>query len=206
MNHQSHFWLDLEPYKVFGDSLTPDVASLSDMTEWRSFVAKHGKHFESSPSALKECFWDVQQHPFPKQLVSPYCSPISELDILVGRNKDAVNHHGNKRFRCIVSSFLPKYFEKECRTQRCRQVLDIIATIQLSGGRFLKQSPCGHWVILRQKEKQNKVGHALRDAASAARAHDKPMTESTTTTNITPNAKQLPPPLYLLQRLERNHA
>jgi hypothetical protein len=200
MNHHSHCRLDLEPNRVFDDAniiggtkLTPDVASLPDMTEWRSLMAKHVKHSESSPCALEEVF-EVQQDPYLRQLVLPDCSPISELDILVGRNKDAVNHQGNRRFRCIVSSFLPKYFEKDCRTRRSLLVLDIIAAIQLSGGRFLKQSPCGcgHWVVLGQKDKRNKVGHALRDAASAARAHGKPNTESSTSTNITRHTMQLP--------------
>jgi hypothetical protein len=202
MNHYSNFRLDLEPYRVFGDAsrlgrakLIPEMASLPDMTEWRSLMAKHVKHSESSPCAQKEDF-DAEQDRFLKQLVLPDCSPISELDILVGRNKHAVNHQGNKRFRCIVSSFLPQYFEKDCRTTRSRLVLDIIAAIELSGGRFLKQSPCGcgHWVVLGQTEKRNKVGHALRDAASAARAHCKPKPEITTNPSIVRNAKQLPPP------------
>jgi hypothetical protein len=202
MNHHPNFRLDLERYSVFGDAsllgrtkLTPEMSSLPDMTEWRSLMAKHVKHSESSPCAQKEVF-DAKQEPFLKQLAPPNCSPISELDILVGRNKDAVNHVGNKRFRCIVSSFLPQYFEKDCRTRRSRLVLDIIAAIELSGGRFLKQSPCGcgHWIVLGQTEKRNKVGHALRDAASAARTHGKPKPESTTAPGITRSAKQLPPP------------
>jgi hypothetical protein len=183
MNHHSHFRLDLEPYKVFGDTVTPDVASLRDMNEWRSSMSNHVKHSESSRCALKDVYEDVQQNSFPKQLVLPDCSPISELDILVGRSRNVVNHEGNIRFRRIVSSFVPQYFEKDCRTTRCRLVVDIIAAIQLSEGRFLKQSPCGHWVVLSQKEKRNKVGHALRDAASASSTH----------VSSNKHAKQLPP-------------
>jgi hypothetical protein len=189
MNHHSHFRLDLEPYKIFDDSLTPDVARLQIRNERRSLMADDVKHSESPPYA----------HPFLKQVVRPYCSPISELDILVGRSRNAVNHQGNKRFRRIVSSFVPQYFEKDCRTTRCRLVLDIIAAIELSGGRFLKQSPCGcgRWVVIGQKEKRNKVGHALRDAASAARSHHQPNASTTR------NAKHLPPPPLSVAKAEK---
>ena len=97
---------------------------------------------------------------------------LTEYDILVGRHKLAFNHVGNRRFRAVISSFLPKYFESTSRTARARLVQDIINSIELAGGRFVKQADPkvdnGELIEITLKEKRNKVGHAIRDAAKSS--------------------------------------
>ena len=97
---------------------------------------------------------------------------LTEYDILCGRNKLAFNHVGNRRFRVTISLFLNQYFQKPGRTDRSILILRILDTINKAGGHFLKEenvkgSSTSYWVELSEKEKRNKIGHALRDAAAA---------------------------------------
>ena len=99
---------------------------------------------------------------------------LTDYDVLVGRHKLAFNHVGNRRFRVVVSMFLPRYFENTSRRERSVLNLEIVETIQRAGGRFLKQTKLGQLVEISDKEKRNKVGHALRDAAAAVTASQNP--------------------------------
>ena len=96
---------------------------------------------------------------------------LTDQDILVGRHKAAFNHIGNRRFRAIISSFLPQYFERKTRKDRSKLILEIVDTIQLAGVNFLKLTPEGRYEEITENEKRNKVGHSLRDAAGASRSN-----------------------------------
>ena len=104
------------------------------------------------------------------QLVSfPATYTLSSKDIMCGRHKRAMNHSGNRRFRALIASYLPRYFEFPTRIDRAILALDIVEALDESGGYFLRQNKqTGIWTELSSKEKRDKVGHALRDAAAAA--------------------------------------
>ena len=99
---------------------------------------------------------------------------LTNSDVLVGRHRQAFNHVGNRRFRVVVSMFLPRYFQNTSRRDRSILNLEIVETVQRSGGRFLKENKFGQLVEISEKEKRNKVGHALRDAAAASASNQGP--------------------------------
>ena len=94
---------------------------------------------------------------------------LKDTDVICGRSKSAFEHIGNRRFRVTISIFLRRYLENTNRLDRSMLIYEIIDTVHESGSRFLKESSNGEWVELSQKERRNKVGHALRDAAGAYR-------------------------------------
>ena len=120
----------------------------------------------NQPSAFSLLFGDNHQ-----SQQSP--STLNDTDVICGRNKSAFNHIGNRRFRVTISIFLNRYMDNTCRLDRSALVYEIIDTVHESGSRFLKQSADGEWVELSQKERRNKVGHALRDAAAAYRRNNR---------------------------------
>ena len=97
----------------------------------------------------------------------PRTYSLSPFDIMCGRHKKALHHEGNRKFRALISKFLPRYFQYSGRVDRAILALDIMEAVAKSGGYFLKQNrETGEWVELSDKEKRNKVGHALRDASN----------------------------------------
>ena len=98
----------------------------------------------------------------------PKTYTLSPTDIMCGRHKRALNHAGNRRFRALIASYLPRYFEYPTRIDRAILALDIVEAVDDYRGYFLKQNKqTGVWTELSSKEKRDKVGHALRDAAAA---------------------------------------
>jgi cobalamin biosynthesis protein CobT len=68
-----------------------------------------------------------------------------------------------------ISIFLGRYLKAKSRVDRSKVIIEISQTIHDAGGHFLKENKKGGgWIETSNKEARNKVGHALRDAASAA--------------------------------------
>jgi hypothetical protein len=109
-------------------------------------------------------------------IIFPNTYQLTGYDVLVGRHKLAFNHVGNRRFRVVVSMFLPRYIQNPSRQERSLLILEIVETISRAGGHFLKQNKYQQLVEISEKEKRNKVGHALRDAAAAESAGQLPKT------------------------------
>jgi hypothetical protein len=99
---------------------------------------------------------------------------LTGYDVLVGRHRLAFNHPGNKRFRVIVSKHLARYHQQPDRKDRSRLIAEIVETVEQAGGCFFKATKPGQLVEISEKEKRNKVGHALRDAAAVAKAEQNP--------------------------------
>jgi hypothetical protein len=108
--------------------------------------------------------------------VFPDTYQLTGYNVLVGRHKLAFNHVGNRRFRVVVSMFLPRYLQNPSRKERSLLIMEIVETISRAGGHFLKQNKYQQLVEISEKEKRNKVGHALRDAAAAESASQHPKT------------------------------
>jgi hypothetical protein len=95
------------------------------------------------------------------------CEVVSVYDVLCGRNKDAFNNIGNRRFRVLVSISLHEYNHIAIRRKEKSQVVrNIIAATKASGGRFLQETN-GILHELSDKDAQIKVGHAIRDMTIA---------------------------------------
>jgi hypothetical protein len=91
---------------------------------------------------------------------------IGSYDVLCGRHKLAFNNIGNRRLRVTVSLSLERYLAKPSRQDKTLVIFSIVKLIQESGGRFLKWKK-DRWIELGEKQAREKVGHALRDMASA---------------------------------------
>mmetsp|Transcript_25187 Transcript_25187/g.38211 ORF Transcript_25187/g.38211 Transcript_25187/m.38211 type:complete len:484 (-) Transcript_25187:350-1801(-) len=103
---------------------------------------------------------------FPQDESCP-ASCHSSLDILLGKEKAAFNHSGNKRFRAIVNHNVPKYMgaeTKSCKTQLVRKIHE---DMKKSGFRFLKkkkgEDASTAWQEIEESDAREKVSHALRD-------------------------------------------
>lgn len=99
-------------------------------------------------------------------------------DVMCGKHKDARNNIGNCRLRVIISNYLPRYLNESSRRERRFISTEIIEIFEEAGGKFLKKSK-GGWDELSRDEIRNKVGHAIRDAASVARKKTKPRVSKT---------------------------
>ena len=151
-NMLSGYGLDCEPNSIFSFSGFENSCPDSSLASDNKSTTRDGK-------AAKNCMPVVDKQ------------QLTEHDILVGRHKIAFNHIGNRRFRAIISSFLPQYFERTSRKARSKLILEIVDTIQLAGGNFLKLTPDGRFEEISENEKRNKVGHSLRDAAGASKSN-----------------------------------
>ena len=61
-----------------------------------------------------------------------------QLDIVIGRHKNAYNHLGNRRFRVTILKFLPQYIERPKRKERTSLIMKMVELIRLNGGHFVK--------------------------------------------------------------------
>lgn len=93
-------------------------------------------------------------------------SGIGSYDVLCGRNKLAFNNIGNRRLRVTVSLSLERYLAKPGRQDKTLVIISILKLIQETGGRSLKWKK-DRLIELGEKQAREKVGHALRDMASA---------------------------------------
>ena len=118
---------------------------------------------------------DTQPQSAPDETLGPY-------DIICGRNKLAFNNIGNRRFRVTIQLLMDRYMAATTRNETSKVIVHVADLVRENGGRFLRLSSDGKsWIELDKKQAHEKVGHALRDAASTKREAD-----STTTSNSFP--------------------
>ena len=86
-------------------------------------------------------------------------------DVLCGRDRDAFNHVGNRRFRVLVSLTIDRYIRAETRQEKSLVIASLTESVRKTGGRFVKRTRAGLLVELNEKQTQQKVGHAIRDSA-----------------------------------------
>jgi hypothetical protein len=95
-------------------------------------------------------------------------APAGPFDVLFGRGKPFINHHGNDRMRRIVEAYKARYeaAEKQEKTLITQEVVHIIKNSGEQKGRFLKQQGKGKdapWFEVSTKEAHKKVAHRLRE-------------------------------------------
>jgi hypothetical protein len=102
-------------------------------------------------------------------------SVIGSYDVLCGRDKIALNHCGNRRFRIIVTLFLHQYVDiKSTRKDKSRIIQRIMEAVKSCGGRFLitKGTTRNHFVEVSTQKAHEKISHALRDMAASKKVGD----------------------------------
>jgi hypothetical protein len=103
---------------------------------------------------------------------------IGLYDILCGRDSNAFNNIGNRRFRITVSLALESYMKAPKRKDKSIVVKSVVALIHENGGRFLRQCRRKDGIItfieLNKKRSHEKAGHALRDMTLIRNATRKP--------------------------------
>jgi hypothetical protein len=112
----------------------------------------------------------------PTVSMSPSNSP-TKFDVLLGREKESLNHVGNKRFRVMVALHRNQYQSSTTRVAKTCITTKLINDIHDCGGRFLKKNEItGEYEEVNHKEAHEKVSHALRQAKdpSAKKAPRKP--------------------------------
>jgi hypothetical protein len=124
-------------------------------------MERHHKGYESTSPVNTD-----QNHTNFKTQDDLQLSGIGPYDVLCGRHKLAFNNIGNRRFRITVSLSLERYLTSPRRQDKTLVVFSIVKLIKENGGRFLKWKK-DRWIDLEEKQAREKVGHALRDMASA---------------------------------------
>jgi len=93
---------------------------------------------------------------------------IGPYDVLCGRSKLSFNNTGNRRFRVTVALNLERYLKALTRQGKTNVIISVADQVRQNGGRFLKWNRrTKDWELLDDKRVRGKVGHALRDMATA---------------------------------------
>jgi hypothetical protein len=108
-------------------------------------------------------------------------SDVTEIglyDILCGRDSNAFNNVGNRRFRITVSLALERYMKAPTRKDKSIVVKSVVALVHENGGRFMRESGrkdgITTFIELNKKRSHEKAAHALRDMTLIRNATRKP--------------------------------
>jgi hypothetical protein len=127
---------------------------------------------------------------------------LNPCDIICGRERIAFNHVGNKRLRYLVAMYRDSYQSTSSREEKTRIVDNIIHSIHMKGGRFLKfDEATRFWCVLSKDDVHKKVAHALRSAKSK-RQNKKPRKKKVCHRQM--NFKQIDKTFILLLKKQQN--
>jgi hypothetical protein len=95
---------------------------------------------------------------------------VGPFDVLCGRDRNAFNNAGNRRFRVLVSQALDGYLKASTRKEKSTVIRSVVELVWRKGGRFLQESGDGtdgakRYMEVDEKKSHEKAGHALRDMA-----------------------------------------
>jgi hypothetical protein len=127
----------------------PDLETVADTAQDDASKQRSEEDYSSDEDFLESCLDGL----------GPY-------DVVCGRQKEAFRNVGNRRFRVTVSLFMEKYVAAPTRQCKSKVISAVAEQVQANGGRFLRRRN-NEWVELDDKQAKEKVGHALRDMASA---------------------------------------
>jgi hypothetical protein len=107
---------------------------------------------------------------YPESLDSLGMEGIGLFDVLCGRDRNAFNNVGNRRFRVSVSLALDGYLKASTRKEKSIVIRNVVEVVRRNGGRFLQESVnrvdgTKRYIELDDKRSHEKTGHALRDMA-----------------------------------------
>jgi hypothetical protein len=88
----------------------------------------------------------------------------TDVDILSGRGAGTTSHPGNMRFRRLIEERKPKYKNMKTKDEKKNFTLEVKATIDSYGGRFLKKNiVTGTWVVMAHEEARKKISQCFRE-------------------------------------------
>jgi hypothetical protein len=109
-----------------------------------------------------------------------FVEEVEETDVLLGKQRDAFNHVGNRNFRDLIHENWERYNNSKGRCERTAIVVQIVRFLREEKQvRFLKKDASkGQWFIVHDSVAREKVGHAIRDAINFRRHHDRKVEEA----------------------------
>ena len=105
------------------------------------------------------------QRDSPAAVAAPAASTVrpTEKDVLFGRGKPILNHHGNRNMRKIADAHRTNY-DRADRDDKTEITRMIVRVVKSEGGRFLKHdADLNGWVEVSNETARRKVAHAMRD-------------------------------------------
>ena len=125
-----------------------------------------------------------EQSPDPH--VHAYSHDVKETDILGGRGKNKRNNGGNKKMRLLARSFAPAYKNATSQLAKMKIRTEMILKLEEDGHRFLHYKKGWGWYRSSDKQKDEKVGHCIRDTfknqiRAQGKGDDAPLAKEPTT-------------------------
>ena len=120
----------------------------------------------------------------------PNCFPLPrKFDILCGQSRICASHTGNKRFQVVLDIYASKYDSVTTKQDKMTLTKEIVASIQDSGGRFLKfHNQDGVWKAISDVTARDKVSHALRTKVASRKRQREQSAQQEKTTKVSPAA------------------
>merc|ERR1739844_125283 len=87
----------------------------------------------------------------------------TEHDVLSGRGTSINKHPGNISYRKVIDRCKPIYLELPTKEEKRQYSILVKKHIEDCGGRFLKKSLLGTWVIMDDNDARKKVSQSLRE-------------------------------------------
>lgn len=95
-------------------------------------------------------------------------------DVVCGRGKGSYNRPGNKRFRSLVSTYIPQYISSRSKVDKSTVLNAIMEKVRSYtnpdtglSAQFVKYTKNVGWVQIGDEHAREKVGHAIREAIAA---------------------------------------
>ena len=87
------------------------------------------------------------------------------LDVLCGRGKECYNHEGNRNFRRLVETSLPRYAKCRTKHEKGMLVVNIVDGVRSKGGGFVRfDTKASRWLEIGDDAAREKVGQTIREA------------------------------------------
>ena len=84
---------------------------------------------------------------------------LQEVDIVCGRGRGFITHHGNVEFKRIVQTNLPVYMNAPTKSEKIQIVKWIVSEIRSTGARFVnKDTATGKWYDIGEVRSHEKTG------------------------------------------------
>mmetsp|Transcript_1863 Transcript_1863/g.2701 ORF Transcript_1863/g.2701 Transcript_1863/m.2701 type:complete len:320 (-) Transcript_1863:387-1346(-) len=121
----------------------------------------------------KETTTKVPDPPSPSDVIEK----VLENDVLCGRGGETNHHPGNVHYRTLVKEQQILYLKAK-RRDKPRIARNIVETVRIRGGRFLKKhTGSGTWRDVGNNKAREKTSQALREGAPDLRVCNNPSTE-----------------------------
>ena len=143
----------------------PTASDPSSDTKISGFLSKYSFELPLAITALTDtkCMIPLDQSYQP-----------GTYDVVCGRGKGSYNRPGNKRFRSLVATYIPKYMKARSKMDKSIVLNDIIDKVRSftnpdtgAPAQFVKYTKSTGWVLIGDEHAREKVGHAIREAIAA---------------------------------------